>query len=255
MQTSSILETEIRQQPDAIARLLDNGDFARVAAAIRAADPRYVLIAARGSSDNAARYAQYLFGIHLGIPVALAAPSITTIYNKPGHYRDCVVIGISQSGSSPDVAQVISDAASQGALTVAITNMPGSLLANAASYHLALGAETEHSIAATKTYTTQLATLALLTAHLSGDPALLTDLAKLPALITQALDSAATVAAHAERFRFMEYCITLGRGYNYATAFEIALKLKELSYVVAEPYSSADFRHGIQSDDRVRTSG
>ncbi len=242
--TDSILETEIRQQPAVIAQLLEDKTFVGVAAAIRAADPRYVLIAARGTSDNAARYAQYLFGIHLGLPVALAAPSISTLYGKPLNYRDTVVIGISQSGSGPDILQVVSDAAAQGALTLAITNNPDSPLATTAAHHLALGAGPELSVAATKTYTAQLTTLAILTAHLAGNSDMLAQLDGLPALVDAALGSGVDIAARAERYRFMEYCVMLGRGYNYATAFEIALKLKELSYVVAEPYSTADFRHG-----------
>ncbi len=240
----SILDSEIREQPEVLARLLADGRHAEVAAAIRAADPRHILIAARGSSDNAARYAQYLFGIHCGLPVSLAAPSITTQYGKVLHYRDTVVIGISQSGRSPDVGQVLTDAASQGALTIAITNDGESPMATAAKYHLALNAGAERSVAATKTYTAQLTTLALLTAHLVDDSTMHDDLARLPQLIEKALDPAADIAKRAERFRFMNFCVMLGRGYNYATTFEIALKLKELSYVVAEPYSSADFRHG-----------
>lgn len=241
---TSILESEIRQQPEVLARLLADGLHAKVAAAIREADPRHILIAARGTSDNAARYAQYLFGIHLGLPVSLAAPSITTQYGRKLHYRDTVVIGISQSGRSPDVGQVLIDATEQGALTIAITNDAESPMATGAKYHLALNAGLERSVAATKTYTAQLTTLALLTAHLADNAALQADLAQLPKWVEKALDCADTIARRAERFRFMTYCVMLGRGYNYATTFEIALKLEELSYVVAEPYSSADFRHG-----------
>src|SRR5512135_341387 len=132
MPDSSILEREIRQQPDVLARLLDNPVIPHVAEAIQKADPDYIVIAARGSSDNAARYAQYIFGIHSGLQVALAAPSISTLYGRPPRYRRTVVIGISQSGESVDVAQVVTDAAAQGALTISITNDPGSLMAKAA---------------------------------------------------------------------------------------------------------------------------
>jgi glucosamine--fructose-6-phosphate aminotransferase (isomerizing) len=244
MIASSVLEDEISQQPDVIARLIDNPVVAEVAKAIRAASPKYITIAARGSSDNAARYAQYLFGIHLGLPVALAAPSISTLYGHPPRYQDTVVIGVSQSGKSVDVAQVVSDAAAQGALTITITNDPDSLMAKAAAHHIPLGAGEERSLAASKTYTGQLATMALLTAYLSGVDSMRADLAKLPGMVREVLQLAPMIKTRAERFRFMTRCVTLGRGYNYATAFEIALKLKELSYVTAEPYSSADFRHG-----------
>ncbi len=244
MTGSSVLESEIRQQPDVLRRLVNSPLMREVADAIRSADPRYILIAARGSSDNAARYAQYLFGIHTGLPVALAAPSISTIYGHPPRYRDTVVIGISQSGKSVDVAQVVTDAATQGALTVTITNDANSPMAKASAYHVALEAGEERSLAATKTYTAQLTALALITAYLSGDQDMLHDLSRLADMVQETLALAPMVMQRAERFRFMTRCVTLGRGYNYATAFEIALKLKELTYVTAEPYSPADFQHG-----------
>lgn len=242
--TDSILAHEIRQQPEVIARLIEQPQFAEVAAALRAAKPSHVVLAARGSSDNAARYAQYLFGIHLGMPVALAAPSISTLYHSPPRYRDSVVIGVSQSGQAADVLQVLRDAAAQGVPTVAITNAPDSPMAQQADYHLDLRAEPERSVAATKTYTAQLTAFALLTAHLAEDDGLFADLRQLPDFLARALEIAPVIADRAERFRFMSHCVVLGRGYNYATAFEIALKIKELTYVIAEPYSSADFRHG-----------
>jgi glutamine---fructose-6-phosphate transaminase (isomerizing) len=242
--SSSVLENEIRQQPDVLKRLVDSPVVREVADAIRFADPRYILIAARGSSDNAARYAKYLFGILTGLPVALAAPSISTIYGHPPRYRDTVVIGISQSGKSVDVGQVVSDATDQGALTVTITNDANSPMAKSAAHHIPLEAGEERSLAATKTYTAQLAALALITAYLSGNKAMLNDLARLAGMVQATLELAPMIAERAERFRFMSRCVTLGRGYNYATAFEIALKLKELTYVTAEPYSTADFQHG-----------
>ncbi len=245
MPDSSILEREIRQQPDVLARLLDNPVIPDVAEAIRKADPAYIVIAARGTSDNAARYAQYLFGIRTGLNVALAAPSISTIYEHPPRYRNTVVIGVSQSGKSVDVAQVVADAAAQGVLTITITNDPESVMAKSAQYHIDLGAGEERAVAASKTYTAQLAALAIIVAHLSGDKTMRADLKRLPELAQQTISTLwPTIQERAERFRFMTRCVTLGRGYNYATAFEIALKLTELTYVTAEPYSSADFRHG-----------
>ncbi len=244
MSSSSILETEIRQQPDVLRRLLDSAAVRDAANAIRAADPRYIVIAARGSSDNAARYAKYLFGIHVGLPVGLAAPSISTLYGHPPRYQNTVVIGISQSGKSVDVGQVVIDAAAQGTLTVSITNDSESPMAKAAKYHIPLDAGEEHSLAATKTYTAQLAVLALITAYLSGQKQMLDDLSHLPDFVQETLGLAPMIFQRGERFRFMTRCVTLGRGYNYATAYEIALKLKELTYVTAEPYSTADFQHG-----------
>lgn len=241
---TSNLESEILEQPAVIARLLDSPAPAEVARAIRAADPHYIAIAARGTSDNAARYAQYLFGVHLGLPVALAAPSISTLYGHPPRYRKTVMIGISQSGKSVDVAQVVTDAKAQGALTISLTNDPDSPMARDAAHHIDLNAGAERSVAATKTYTAELTALALIAAHYKGDQAMLEDLRQLPAQVEATLGLLPMLRDRAERFRFMTHCVTLGRGYNYATAFEIALKLKELTYVIAEPYSSADFRHG-----------
>jgi len=242
--TKSVLESEIREQPETIARLVADPMFATVAAAIREAAPHSVMIAARGTSDNAARYAQYLFGVQFGLPVALATPSVTTLYGKTIQYHDTLVIGISQSGTGTDVTQMVADATAQGALTLAITNDPHSPLAKAAKYCLALGVGQERSVAATKTYTAQLTALAALTAHWAGDAELIAALAQLPNWLAGVADHAEQIANRAERFRFMSHCVVLGRGYNYATAFELALKLTELTYVVAEPYSSADFRHG-----------
>jgi glucosamine--fructose-6-phosphate aminotransferase (isomerizing) len=240
---TSILDQEIREQPDVIARLLADPLIPEVANVIRHA--RYVVIAARGTSDNAARYAQYTFGIHAGLVVGLAAPSITTIYNRTPNFRDAAVIGISQSGKSEDVGEVVARAAEQGATTVTITNDPESPMAKQARYHIALNAGLERSLAASKTYTAQLTVIALLAAHLSDEKTnMLAEAAHLPDLVRAALELGPTIARRAERFRFMTRCVTIGRGYNYATAFEIALKLKELTYVTAEPYSSADFRHG-----------
>ncbi len=240
----SVLENEIREQPDVLRRLVNNPAVREAADAIRSADPRYIVIAARGSSDNAARYAQYLFGVHTGLPVALAAPSISTLYGHPPRYRDTVVIGISQSGKSVDVGQVVSDAAAQNALTVSITNDAESPMAKTAAYHIPLEAGEEYSLAATKTYTAQLAALAAITAYLSGRKSMLDDLTRLPALAQEILELTPMIMQRGERFRFMTRCVTLGRGYNLATAFEIALKLNELTYVTAEPYSTADFQHG-----------
>ena len=244
--TPSNLEREIMEQPAVLRRLLEveRPAIERVAAAIRARSPRYVVIAARGSSDNAARYGQYLFGAANRLPIALATPSLFTLYNAPPRLEEALVLGISQSGRSPDIVAVVAEGQRQGALTVALTNDPASPLAAAAEQVIHLHAGQERSIAATKTYTASLFALALLSAALAEDDARLQALQALPDAVAEALAAAPTVAKAAERYRFMEACVVVGRGYNYATAFEIALKLKELTYVLAEPYSSADFYHG-----------
>jgi glucosamine--fructose-6-phosphate aminotransferase (isomerizing) len=240
------LEREIGEQPNVIRRLLADqaGTAQRIGEAIRRFKPAFVTIAARGTSDNAGRYAQYLFGIHARLPVALATPSVHTLYGVQPDLSRALVIGVSQSGQSEDVRQVVKDARSQGALTVGITNNPESPLASEAEYHLALGAGEEISVAATKTYTAELAAMAMLTAAISGDDAMERELARLPDYVDETLVLSQAIAGWAERYRYMERLVTLARGYNYATAFEISLKIKELCYVVGQEYSEADFRHG-----------
>lgn len=246
MTTETLLEQEIYQQPDVLRDLIA-GEAARaasIAAAIRGRAPQLVLIAARGSSDNAAIYGKYVLGALSGLPVALAAPSITTYYGRMPDVRQALVIGISQSGQGEDVCTVVRQAREQGAITLGITNNPDSLLADTAEHLITLRAGEERSLAATKTFTAQLTVMAMLAAHLAGDPQGLADLTRLPEWVSDTLQFSVSVPARAERYRYMTHCVTIGRGYNYATAFELALKLKELTYIGATPYSSADFRHG-----------
>lgn len=242
----SYLEQEIYEQPSVIRTLLDAeaGTAATIAAAIRAFDPAFTYIAARGTSDNAARYAQYVFGTMLRMPVALAAPSLHTIYSTPPDLSRALCIGISQSGASTDINRALADAKAQGALTVAITNNPESALANAADYHLYIHAGPERSVAATKTYTTELAAIAMLVNALIVSDSLAASLAALPALAQQTLVLSAPMTNWVQRYRYMEKLVTIGRGINYCTAFEIGLKCKELNYITADGYSEADFRHG-----------
>jgi glucosamine--fructose-6-phosphate aminotransferase (isomerizing) len=241
----SILEQEINEQPEAIERLLheETAQAQKLAALLRGRFD-YVLIAARGTSDNAARYAQYTFGTYNRLPVALATPSLFTLYDRPPLLSGALVIGISQSGQSPDIGAVVAEGRRQGRPTIAITNDLTSPLAQAAEYVLPLHAGPERAIAATKTYTTSLGALALFSAALAEDQERIAQLQRLPELMRQALAGLAPVMVRAERYRYMGHCVVIGRGFNYATAFEIALKIKELTRTVAEPYSSADFRHG-----------
>lgn len=246
----SYLEAEIQQQPEVIEALLkrEAATTREISQAIRAFDPAFILIAGRGTSDNAARYAQYAFGARARLPVGLATPSLHTLYEAPPRLTRALVIGISQSGQSVDVSQVVQDAREQGALTLAITNDPASLLARTAQHHLHLGAGQERSVAATKTYTAQLTALALLLTALLDDAASREQLAALPDAVHETIhrwqEQALSQPGWVERYRYMTQFIALGRGYNYATAFEINLKVKELSYITGDAYSEADFRHG-----------
>ncbi len=241
------LRAEIFEQPEVLERLLAAQWPAaqEVAAAVRRRAPAYALIAARGTSGHAGLYAQYLWGAHNRLAVAHAAPALVTAYASPPDMRAALVVGISQSGQSPDIVQTVAAARAQGGLTVAITNDPRSPLARSAEYLLDLGAGVEAAVAATKTYTSQLATVALLSAALSDAPeARLEELRRAPEAVRAALALEPQIEALAGRYAGMERCILLGRGYSLATAREAALKLKELASVAADPYSSAEFQHG-----------
>lgn len=242
----SYLEREIGEQPNVMRRLLDEeaDTIAAIAVEIQRFQPDFVCIAARGTSDNAARYAQYAMGIHNRLPVALAAPSVHTLYGTAPNLSRALVMGISQSGQSTDVLQVIADARAQGALTVSITNDVNSPMAQAAEYHVPLHAGEEISVAATKTYTAELMVVAMLVAALADSDQLRADLQVLPQQITETLEHGDAIARWAERYRYMSNFVAIGRGYNYCTAFEISLKIKELCYVTGNGYSEADFLHG-----------
>ncbi|RUM46426.1 MAG: glucosamine--fructose-6-phosphate aminotransferase [Desulfocapsa sp.] len=240
------LHSEILEQPARLANLLSTQrkKIEGIAQAIHASDPQFVFLAARGTSDNAGRYANYLLGAKNGLPLALATPSLFTYYGQPPKIKNALVVGISQSGQSPDIVSVLDEGKKQGNLTLAITNEPNSPLAKNADFVLDIQAGDEKAVAATKTYTSQLMTIAMLSTALSEDEARWDDLARVADWASHALNLDAKIAYAAQRYRYMQQCVVLGRGYNYATAFEWALKLKELTYISAEPYSSADFKHG-----------
>ena len=246
-----LMAQEIAAQPATLANSLAAGraDAERIAAELRGrwGEIAFVLIAARGTSDNAARYAQYLFGAANRLPVALATPSLFTLYETPPDLRRALAIGISQSGASPDIVATIAEARRQGAPTLAITNEPDSPLGQAAEFVLPIRAGAERSVAATKTYSAQLLALAMLAAALaSGDGAARrwAELAAVPEAVGATVALADEIAARTERYRYLDRLVTGGRGYCYGTAFEIALKLKETCYLLAEPYSPPDFLHG-----------
>jgi glutamine---fructose-6-phosphate transaminase (isomerizing) len=243
----SQLEQEIAAQPAILKTLIETEKehIMIIADEISAAQPRFVVIVARGTSDNAARYAQYTLGAMAGLPVALATPSLTTLYDATPRMEGALVIGISQSGQSLEPTRVLEAAHHAGAaLTLSITNDPDSPLAEVADHHISLHAGPEKSLAATKTYTAQLMVLALLVGALSDVPAWESTLAQVPEWAAETLALNEDTRTAADRYTFMAQCVTLARGFNYCTGFEIALKLKELTYVVAEAYSSADFHHG-----------
>lgn len=241
------LRDEICEQPAILGNLLERQMPAvhRIAAALRQhADINYVLLAARGTSDNAGLYAKYLWGAFNKLPTALATPSLFSMYDQPPVLKGSLVVGISQSGQSPDIVSVLAEARRQGRPTLAITNLPDSPLGQAADYVIDIQAGVEAAVAATKTYTAELLAIAMLSVALRPESNRAEALTFVPQWVRQVLQGEEQISRVAPRYRFMHQCVVLGRGYNYSTAFEWSLKLKELSYVLAEPYSSADFLHG-----------
>jgi len=240
------LHSEIFEQEQILQAILENqrGTVESIARSLGKLDLRYVFLAARGTSDNAGRYANYLWGSMNRMPVALATPSLFTYYCMPPRLKGALVVGISQSGQSPDIVSVLEEGRRQGCATLAITNAPDSPLADAADFLIDIQAGVEVAVAATKTYTAELMAIAMLSTAMLEDAEGWELLAKAPKWVKRVLALDNDMARIVERYRYMDQCVVIGRGYNYATAFEWSLKLKELTYVVAEPYSSADFRHG-----------
>ncbi|MEH1100211.1 SIS domain-containing protein [Micromonospora sp. CPCC 205561] len=245
------MAADIDEQPAGYDRLLsaDNaGAIARVAAVIAQRRPRHVVFTARGTSDHAALYGAYLTEIRLGLPAGLASPSVVTLYGAKPDLSDALVVGVSQSGGSPDLAEVLRTARASGALTLAVTNAPDSPLAGVAELSVDIAAGHERAVAATKTYTAELLALLMLVEGVrAGDGALPAEereaLAGLPELAARTLEDP-TPAQLAPRYRFAGQLVTTGRGYAYPTAREAALKLMETSYLPALAFSGADLLHG-----------
>src|SRR5215510_2938316 len=240
------LHSEIFEQPDRLAYLLENQKqtVLEIAKAIKSHNVQYAFLAARGTSDNAGRYANYLWGAHNQLPLALATPSLFTFYQNPPKLKNALVVGVSQSGKSPDIVSVLEEGRKQNCLTLAITNIPNSPLAKAADFVLDIQAGPEKAVAATKTYSNELMSIAMISAALADSEERWNELASVPEWARYVLNLDEPIAQMTQRYRYMRQCVVLGRGFNYATAYEWALKLKELTYTIAEPYSSADFQHG-----------
>ncbi|HXK02657.1 MAG TPA: SIS domain-containing protein [Verrucomicrobiae bacterium] len=236
---------EIRQQPEALAHTLASATrpVERFKRLLEKRRPHLVVLVARGTSDNAALFGRYLLEIATGIPVSLAAPSISTLYEARMDYSGALVVAISQSGESTDTNLVLERARAAGALTLGITNESGSTLARIAEHTFLVRAGREKAVAATKTYTGQILMMYLL-AYALGGRVRIADLERIPEAVEQAVALEAEVEELSNRYRFMRHAVVVGRGLNYSNAFEFALKLMETCYVVAERFSSADFLHG-----------
>jgi glucosamine--fructose-6-phosphate aminotransferase (isomerizing) len=252
----SILHNEIFEQPAALRRALTGGANAvrALVAEAKRRDVHYLVLAARGTSDNAATYAKYLFQIVCGVPVALAAPSVHTLYEADVDYRGALVVGVSQSGAGEDINEVVTQARKKGALTAAITNTADSPLAGLAEHVLLCNAGVERAVAATKTYTTTLAIFALLAAEWSGNETLRSHLAGIDAAADRTLDTAEeSVKTLAQTLMHAERVLTVARGLHLPTAIEASLKIAETTYTPTQAFSSADLLHGPIASVAART--
>jgi glucosamine--fructose-6-phosphate aminotransferase (isomerizing) len=238
---------EIHEQPEAIRQTLkmEGERISEAARILRERQPRFVILAARGTSDNAGTYLRYIVGVINGMVVAPAAPSLLTAYHSQMQIEDAVVIGISQSGEATDVIEVLETSRELGATTMAVTNTADSPIVDAVEFPLLTHAQTEKAVAATKTYTTALAVLHQLSACWAERKDLQDELQQVPGVIDRVLSEVEPVIeTRAERYTFMDTCTVLGRGLNYATAKEVGLKLQECCLINPEPWSAADYMHG-----------
>ncbi|RCH66161.1 SIS domain-containing protein [Streptomyces sp. SDr-06] len=244
-QPGRMMSGEMAAQPTVLRRILEDGapPIRATAEAIAARTPRFVLLTARGTSDNAALYAKYLLEILLGLPCGLTSMSTTTAYGARPDLRDVLVVTVSQSGGSPDLVASTRAARQAGAITLAVTNNADSPLAAVSEHHIDILAGPEKALPATKTYTASLLSLYLLVAGLRGGEGASAAKA-LPGLAAQVLARQDEVRALAARYRFAERMVITSRGYGYPTAKEAALKLMETSYIPALAYSGADLLHG-----------
>ena len=237
---------EIHEQPEVLERLCDEeyGNVQELCKVMRDRGIKFISIAARGTSDNAATFAKYILEIVGGVVVSTVAPSVFTLYHAKLDLSKWLVLGISQSGESTDIIDVLKRAKDMGALTAGITNVRNSTLTQTADFTLYCHAGKEKSVAATKTYTATLGVIYLLSSAIAGNTSMLGDLKSAANAIREVFNIEEHIEGLVERYRYMDECMVIARGINQATSQEAALKLDETCYIVAKPYSSADFQHG-----------
>ena len=243
----SLFHAEIREQPAALERLLEHDtEIARIALFARERASRLVRMVGHGSSDNAASYGVYAFGLMPRWTALRDSITLTVHYDTPLDMSSSTVIGLSQSGRTPDVVEYVTRARRSGAFTIAITNDPTSDLAAAAEATIPLEAGPELAVAATKTYVNTLAALALLAGHLAGDGVAVADgVRRSAAALSEWLPVLERAAAElALPFSYTGRMFVIGRGVEFATAREIALKLLETCRIAAEPLTATDLAHG-----------
>ena len=236
---------EIAEQPAALELTIkeERSKIADLVRRLKAREIDLIILVARGSSDNAALFGRYLLEITTGIPVSLSAPSVHTIYRAKLKLERALVVGVSQSGEGEDINRVLENARAGGAYTVGITNEPNSLMTRLVDEALLTHGGKERSVAATKTFTGQMLLFYMLAAELSAHPPKFA-YDGIPGFVARALEQKPAIVELVQRYVFMENCVVVGRGLAYANAYELALKLMETCYVVAERFSSADFLHG-----------
>ncbi|TML59949.1 MAG: SIS domain-containing protein, partial [Actinobacteria bacterium] len=241
------LLAEIREQPQALRSLLEHErEYARVAATARDRGATTVRMVGHGSSDNAAAYGVYAFGLLPGWTALRDSITLSVYYGAEIEMAGSTAIALSQSGRTIDVVDYLGRARSTGAFTVALTNEPASNLAGEAEAVLPLGAGTERSVAATKTYLNQVAALGLLAAHAAGEgrrfaESLRVVSGQMEDLIPRLEQLVPPIAV---AFTFVGRMFVIGRGPEFATAREIALKLLETCRIAAEPLTATDLAHG-----------
>lgn len=242
----SLMLEEIHAQPAALEKTIleEESKLARLAQHLREREIDLIVLVARGSSDNAAHFGRYLLEVTTGIPVSLAAPSVSTLYHAQLKLNRALVVGVSQSGEGEDINHVLNQAKQSGAFTIGITNEAASTMTTIVDETLLMHGGRERSVAATKTFTGQLLHFYLLASVLASNAAYKIDYKRIPDFTARALALQPQVEELVERYVFMENCVVVGRGFAYGNAYEFALKLMETCYVVAERFSSADFFHG-----------
>lgn len=241
----SLMLQEIAEQPPALAQTIasERRKIEHLGKFLQGRGIDLIVLVARGSSDNAALFGRYLIEITTGIPVSLSAPSVHTIYGAKLKLQNALVIGVSQSGEGEDINCVLEHSRAAGAYTVGVTNEAASSMSGLVDETLLMHGGRERSVAATKTYTGQMMLFYMLAASLAGHK-LAFDYEVIPELAARSLEHQPAIRELVQEYVSMENCVVVGRGLSYANAYELALKLMETCYVVAERFSSADFFHG-----------
>lgn len=240
-----LMAAEMAEQPNVLSGMIRRRRA--LVDELRAAIPSGpvgIILVARGSSDHAAIYGRYVLEIASGLPVALAAPSLHTLYGSRPRCEGYLAVGVSQSGRTPEIVTVLERLVQGGARAVAVTNEPDSPLGSVADAVVELGAGDERAVPATKTFTAQLAAFAFLAEALGDVPWAAEDWARLPDVLGQVLEDFHPAQSVASSIGQAEGLISVGRGFMFCVALEAALKLKETTSLLAQGYSAADLRHG-----------